>query len=388
MSLLTPVEPGSAVDLLESEAPALSRTPGTLRRRRLWIIALGLLALLLALVALTTGSSAGGTLDPRSASPDGSRALATLLRERGIEVDRGSATGAGRTVFVPFPEALDGSALDRLVTSGSDVVLVDPGPIDGAQVSDNAVISVRTRSPGCSLPAATVAGTARMGGTTYTSANTATSCYDGALLSLPPGSAPGAGRITVLGSAGFLTNSRLDQQGNAALAIGLLSGQPKLTWYAPRRATSGASLTSLLPKAIPWALLQIGIALVVIGFWRGRRLGPVVTEPLPVVVRAAETVLGRARLYSAARARDTAAAALRAGSRRRLAEILHLDQRTAPDALIAAVAGRTGEEPAKVSALLYASGGDDGYVAADAALVRLADELDRLEHRAREMTSR
>ncbi len=134
-------------------------------------------------------------------------------------------------------------------------------------------------------------------------------------------------------------------------------------------------------------MLQVGIALLVIGFWRARRLGPVVTEPLPVVVRAAETVLGRARLYAAARARDTAAAALREGSRTRLAALVHLDAHAAPEALVAAVADRTGERPEAVAALLFAGAGDGGY-GADAALVRLADELDRLEKKTKETTSR
>ena len=65
------------------------------QRRRLIVIAIGLLALLLALVALTAGQSAGGTLDPRSAGPDGARALAALLRERGVAVDRGTADRPG-----------------------------------------------------------------------------------------------------------------------------------------------------------------------------------------------------------------------------------------------------------------------------------------------------
>jgi hypothetical protein len=43
-----------------------------------------------------------------------------------------------------------------------------------------------------------------------------------------------------------------------------------------------------------------------------------------------------------------------------------------------------------VAALLFAVSGDGGYGAAqnDAALVRLADELDRLEQKAKETTSR
>jgi hypothetical protein len=105
------------------------------------------------------------------------------------------------------------------------------------------------------------------------------------------------------------------------------------------------------------------------------------------VVRAAETVLGRARLYAAAHARDTAATALRDGSRTRLGALVHLESQAAPEALVAAVATRTGEEPATVAALLFGAEGSGGY-GADAALVRLADELDRLELKAKETTSR
>jgi hypothetical protein len=382
----------------DTEAPGLTggeryrereRGSSRMRRWRLGIIGAGLLALVLALVALTAGRSAGGTLDPRSAGPDGARAIASLMRAQGITVDRGAADSPqGRTVFVPFPEDLDDTSLQRLMTSGDDIVIVDPGAVDAVQVRPESSLAVRTRSPDCGLPAARVAGPVRLGGTRYSSANGGISCYGGSLLVLPADTTPGGGTFTVLGSADFMTNARLDEQGNAALALGLLSNHPRVTWYTARRATGGASLTSLLPNAIPWAVLQIGIALVVIGFWRGRRLGPVVTEPLPVVVRAAETVLGRARLYAAARARETAAAALREGSRTRLAALVHLDPHAAPEALVAAVAIRTGEEPSAVAALLFGSAGGDEYGAADAALVRFADELDRLENKAKETTSR
>jgi hypothetical protein len=287
-------------------------------------------------------------------------------------------------VLVPFREAVSGDTLNQLLTSGADVVLVDPGSVAAAQLTQAGSLADRTRAPGCDLPAAQLAGTVRLGGHRYTSLNSAVSCYDGALLALPAGTVAGGGRLTVVGSSDFLTNDRLDQQGNAALAIGLLDHQPALTWYAAKRASGGSSLTDLLPKAVPWALLQIGVAVVVVAFWRGRRLGPVVTEPLPVVVRAAETVLGRARLYAAARARSTAAEALRAGSRARLAALVHLDSAARPEALIEAVAAHSGIEPATVAATLYAGAGTPEYGAdTDAAIVRLADELDILEDHVR-----
>ena len=76
--------------------------------------------------------------------------------------------------------------------------------------------------------------------------------------------------------------------------------------------------------------------------WRARRLGPLVTERLPVAIRASETTEGRARLYRKANARDRAAAALRSATRTRLAPLIGVPPRGAhaPDVLLPAVAAR------------------------------------------------
>jgi hypothetical protein len=108
--------------------------------------------------------------------------------------------------------------------------------------------------------------------------------------------------------------------------------------------------------------------------WRARRLGPVVTEPLPVVVRAAETVEGRARLYRRAGAADHAAFALRQAARDRLVPRLGLPRDAAPDAVVAALVERTGRAGQAVWELLYGP-----PPRTDADLVRLADALDALE---------
>ena len=71
--------------------------------------------------------------------------------------------------------------------------------------------------------------------------------------------------------------------------------------------------------ASSWPCWQLVIALALLALARARRLGRLVVEPLPVVVRAAESVEGRARLYRSGNARGRAADALRAGPRDRLA---------------------------------------------------------------------
>src|SRR5690606_41722785 len=72
-------------------------------------------------------------------------------------------------------------------------------------------------------------------------------------------------------------------------------------------AASAATYTLSLHAALPILIVVV----VLLAWWQGRRLGPLVTEPLPVVVRASETVEGRGRLYRSRRARDRAAEALR-----------------------------------------------------------------------------
>jgi hypothetical protein len=99
-----------------------------------------------------------------------------------------------------------------------------------------------------------------------------------------------------------------------------------------------------------------------------------VPEDLPVVVRQSETVRGRSRLYRRSRSLDTAADALRDGTRDRLGHRLGLGPRPQPAALIQAVAARVGQPAAQVQSLLYGSTPAD-----DLTLVTLAQALTALE---------
>ena len=132
-------------------------------------------------------------------------------------------------------------------------------------------------------------------------------------------------RVTVIGRSAVLTNEELARQGNAALALRSLGVQRSLVWYLPDpldAGTGGPTLAELRPRWVAWLTWQLVLAAVLAMLWRARRLGRLVPEPLPVVVRAAETEEGRARLYRASRARGRAAATLRTATLRRLARRL------------------------------------------------------------------
>jgi hypothetical protein len=327
-------------------------------------------------------------LDPRNTTPNGTHALAALLGDRGITVTIATEvsqldSSSNATIVVARPAELPDRALRAIAATSATVLLVDPlqtalSAFDINASPDDQTLG-STLEPNCRLAAATVAGSAFISGDLYTVPRDATGCYpqgeDAALIDTTR--ADGA-RTIAIGSAVTVTNAQLATAGDAALALGLLD-TPLVQWV-PGNLNAGPpppsqrGLVNLLPSRLLWATLQLFIALVVLALWRARRLGRPVVEPLPVVVRAAETVEGRARLLHAAHARGTAARSLRLAAVRRLSHLLRLGPDEDPASVAALVAERTHQPAAEVTTLLYG-----GEPADDASLVRLAQQLPRLE---------
>jgi hypothetical protein len=349
--------------------------------------------LVLVAVALVTILAAIGTapnsvaLDPRNAAPNGTRALAALLADRGVAVTVATTvpeltTGADTTIVLSDPGAVSIRALREVSQTAATVLLVQPSAKAIAAISGTAILDAEatgTLSPACRLPAAITAGAVAVDGDLYTVAGSATGCYrQGSAAALVESARPDGATTIILGSGSTLTNAKLATQGDAALALGLLD-TPRVQWVpgglhagAPPKSQRG--LLNLLPSRLLWAALQLVIAVVVLALWRARRLGRPVAEPLPVVVRAAETVEGRARLLQAARARGAASQSLRRAAIRRTSRALRLGSEENPEAMIGLVAEQTGRPAAEIQAVLY---GDEP--ADDAALVRLSQDLPRLE---------
>lgn len=354
----------------------------------------GVLVLLAVVIALTSPRGPTGTLDPAAVDKHGAHALAVLLDSHGVDVTRVTTAEAAvavaspsTTVVIAQSELVPPRGLRRLAATGGDLVLLAAGQSELDALGIGATVigetSASTREPGCAYTPALLAGPAVTGGFEYaTDDATADACYRkgrGATLL----HVVGDGRsITLLGSGVTLTNTRLDDAGDAALGLDILGASSHVVWLVPdlgaiARAGSGHhSVASLLPEAVLLAVGELAFAVVLLGVWRARRLGAVVSEPLPVVVRAAETVEGRARLYRASRARATAAEALRQRVRERLVAVLGLGRDADATSVTAAVAARTGRDDVGVRTLLYGAGDAD---LTDAALVRLADDLDALD---------
>lgn len=355
-------------------------------RRARGPVVVAVLVLAAAVVLTVIGTRAErGLLDPDSVAPAGGAALTTLLRGQGVTVipaDRPDALATldpATTVLVTAPDRLRRADLTVLARSGARLVLVAPGapalealaPGVRPAAAPPALLATDVPPPSCALPAALAAGPVDLDGDVYTVAPPAVGCYPrGGTVALAR-----SGRTTVVGSATPFTDEALDHHGNAALALRLLGATPRLVWYVPPvlpDAGGTTPLVRLLPAGWVWGAATLLLAGAVAAWWRGRRLGPLVPERLPVRVPAAETTRGRAGLYRRLGARGRAADVLRDDARRRLAARLGTDG--PDDALTAAVAAAApGYDAAGVADLLHGAAPAD-----DRALVELADALDAL----------
>jgi uncharacterized protein DUF4350 len=373
-------------------------------RWRQWRAPAALVAVILlgglVIALLQPTATSARPLDPRNLGGDGTHALAALLAGRGTRVTATGSAGAAlaqarpthSAVIVTDPGLLTGGSLARLAAAPADLLIVAPSwrvlRALAPGITPAGLAPVASRRPGCGWPGARLAGAADTGGLLLDSA------VRGAWLCYPAASAGGAGAgpgtryaslvryarhgriITVLGSGAPLTNGYLAVAGNAALALNLLATDSHVVWLLPVPAApaAGRPVPSLIPGPMYLVLAELAVAVVLAALWRMRRFGPLVAEPLPVVVRASETAEGHGRLYRSRRVRGRAAAVLRAATLARITARTGLPAGTPPEAVCRDLAGRTGRTPGEIRDMLF--GPDPGD---DSGLVRLATDLDTLE---------
>ncbi|MET0811571.1 MAG: DUF4350 domain-containing protein [Microbacterium sp.] len=367
----------------------------TSRRRRIgsWM-ALGLGILVVGVI----GSAMSGlgqwtereALDPESTAPLGTRALAEILRDQGVEVivsrDRASASTAleehdDATLVLPDAPALTDDAVEELGAAATDLVLIEPRSRDlrlflpGTTLAGAA--DDTTVAPSCDLAEAERSG-AVAPGTLFDPSAGATACY-------PTGQGwglvvqdDGARRIVAIDARSLFVNELLSSDGNAALAMNLMGRHPVVVWYMPDLFDTDIegtpSLGELTPPWVSPVIVVLLVAGVAAGIWRGRRFGPLVVERLPVTVRVGETTEGRARLYARAGDAAHAAAQLRAAALGRLGRRLGLGPAARADQIADAAATRTGLDRRAVHATLI-----DDTPAAGSDLVGLRTRIRDLE---------
>ncbi|MGO4256140.1 DUF4350 domain-containing protein [Marmoricola sp. RAF53] len=386
-----------------SDVRDTTRATGFVRRNRVSLgIGLGIVLALLLVTWLGRGGATGdGRLDPENPGQDGARALAQVLGDHGVEVAvvRGRSEfddariDADTTVVVTNPNSLGAGTwdeLDRRVRDASGAVLVvaglGPFVADGLGLGPEDVVEATTDRV---TEAACDPVQPLMEGLRLTTDAVAAVRGDGCF-------GDSAGRLLlvdrdahrwVLTTGAPLSNADIDVDDNAAVAIRLLGQRGRVVWYVADPADTaigdGVDLSRLLPDwLVPTAWL-LGVAALALLIQRGRRLGPLVVEPVPVTIRALESTASLGRLYEKARDRSHAAALLVEGTAERLAARLG----TAPTAtraeLVRAVAARTGRPVARVAELLPEPADIPAHVRSDTDLVALAQDLHQLEEEVR-----
>ena len=287
---------------------------------------------------------------------------------------------------------LPAESYDELSSLASTIVLVEPG-FDALQALAPEVSAAGeptgTAEAGCDDPAAQRAERIdpRATSNTESAALPGTFRATGDAVACFASSGGGAslvrtmfeGRtVYLVGSAALLMNEGIDRDGNAALGLNLLGGHGTLVWYLPgltdRPVTGPPDIAALTPGWVTPVVILLILVFLAAAVWRGRRMGPLVVEHLPVVVRAGETRDGRARLYQRSSARLRAADALRIGAIGRLAGLAGLPRPSTATEIASGVADLTGWNAERVRRLLI-----DDIPQTDAELIALSDTLADLE---------
>jgi hypothetical protein len=373
---------------------ARPETPRRGRWRRHRVTVVLVVAFLAAVgVALWSGGGPSTTtpLDPDNSGPEGAQALAQVLGDEGVDVevarsidDLEAVDGGGDlTVVVTATQYLGRDVIDRMLAhvGRARVVLVEPG--EGVLEafgygfhSDSVVVDDDRWDADCADPL--------MEGLTLEVDRTLTYDTSGCFTDDGRSVLVQRGNVTLFGAGDAVTNDQVTRGDNAAATLRLLGQTERLLWFVPSyddlSAGDGVSAATLLPRWIrPGIWLGAIVALVVIA-WRVRRLGPLATEPLPVVVKAIETTRSRGRLYRKAGDRAHAAAGLRTATRTRTAERLRLGAGHDEAALIRDVARHVGRSEAEITMILGSRGPVPGT---DKDLITLATDLAALEEEVR-----
>ncbi len=410
--------PASAADAGDGPGDGAGQPRGRWRSIAVWTLVAVVLTTLIALVAGGRGSS-DQPLDPTNPGPGGAQALARVLEQQGVEVDvaRGQDAllsqplGADTIVVISRTEQLTpqtgGAALEH-AGEAAGVVLLDPGPalpdelglpVDGQSRSSEQVLTAECETD-LVRSGETIRGVRTLFGTGGSGAEP---CFPpnetfnvggaaaGHVVQLPrDGARP---PVLLIGGADLVRNDTITDESHAAIALRALGRTPRLVWYVPAitdalgsGSADGGDFYGQLPAFVLPGLVVVAASVPVLMFWRGRRLGRLVTEPLPVIVRAAETTESRGRLYRKAHDRERALASLQAASRRRMAARLGLTAAARPEELTHAVAEASGRHTPssgryahdEVSRLLH-----DPTAADDATLLHAANQLASLEEEVR-----
>lgn len=392
------------------EAPATTGAPpqghvvGPTLGRRLVRARPFLLALLLVVVvtlATTTSRPTGSTvpLALDNIHGNGARALAEVLGSYGVDaraartfntaVEKADADPDNTTLVVLGISSLRQEQIVLLRLLDVDVVVLGT---TFAQIDDLTDVEATgasapkssTLTPGCEDPDAQAA--ASLSGSRGSlvlpehGADSYTGCFPvGEGFAYVVGTRQNGHSLRLIADASIARNDSLAEAGNAALLVRSLGHKDKVVWFDATNPEPTVWETESVPTWLPVLMLNLGVSALVLALVRGRRMGRLVREDLPVQVPATEATVGLGRLYQRARDREHASRALRQGTARRLGRRLGLADSADGQVLLDELVRQAGPSAdprtrQRAKTLLY--GPPPGN---DQELTALAERLDHLE---------
>ncbi len=401
--------PSEASTADDPSGARLDNEQGTLQNVRRWVSWTSVILVLMIVATVVAGLSGSSErpLDPNNPRGNGMQALAEVLRDEGVEITvvRGldnlpQESALGSTVLISgtaFLSPDSGEDLLRYTRDADSVVILAPqdnlAEVLGVEATSQPISTPTAMVPECDSPLwepedRVTRGDALLDVDSSIAREDATTCLppspgynaggsrSGYLVEVAPASSQPS--TVIVGFASALTNRYITEEANAATGLRLLGSTDELIWVIPGISDAGdqppQSLLDVLPEAVVPATALGLVALFLLTLVRGRRLGKVTTEPLPVVIHAIETTTSRGRLYQEAKDRQRALASLQLAARRRLASRLGLSKGSTPEELVQAVAHATGRHTQEIHRLLV-----DPTVNNDATLVQIARDMRSLE---------
>lgn len=384
-----------------SAAPGLRSRAAHLRW---WWVPIGLLAVLIGAITLVKPTEDFASLSIKNYRPEGARALAEVASSQGVSMRQIHALSAARivdpantTVIIADGRYVYDAQVDSILGYPGDVVVIDPSYEMLARVAPDLVASATdpdVTDANCADPDATAAGAISTLGGTLVGAlpSGAVGCFsseaDGhAMIVITTD----GHTLTLLADSSVVTNAHIAEQGNAALALRLTGRHSTAVWYlgdgydttslAWLDPTGGGHVPNpspsldFFPPGTGNAVFALFLSLIAVALWRGRRFGPLVTEPLPVVIRSSEATAGRARLYKIARAHGRASASLRAAAAARMGVRLGIARTPDKEHLVNAISRTTGRSISEINSLLYGP-----PPSSESAMMELIAHIDTIEN--------
>jgi len=344
------------------------------------------LVVVLALIGNPDDRDEGEPLAADGTGPLGAKAMVLLLDELGadVEVDVAVPTDdVDRAVLLQ--DRLDDERRGELmdwVERGGTLVVADPlsplTPLVDDQVGMLGLGDVELPQTTCDLDdLADVERIAPGGGALYEVGEGSGSCFGDGTVAFVESTSRGDGTVIAVGNAGAFTNDRLDDVDNAVLVAQLLAPEPEGAQVAfldqetvAALGTGDDSLVDLIPDRVLFAMLQLVIAFLAYVWFRARRAGRPVAEPLPTTIAGSELVAAVGELRLQEKAPERSAVLLRDDLHRTLARRLGVPP-DAPVEDLVAVAERTGADPDRLRAVLAGPPVTDGE-----GLTALARDID------------